>query len=89
MTTVSRTQLKAGDKVNFYGGQFLIESTTECRGLIDGSSAYGRFADFIGPSPVARANGKWIGGDIIPCYFGPDLDFVFQGNHRGTACRVD
>jgi hypothetical protein len=89
MTTVSRTQLKAGDKVFYHGATFQIDGTTESRGHIDGAHAYGKFAEFVGPSPVARANGKWVSGEIIPAYFGPNLDMVFQGNHRGTIYRED
>jgi hypothetical protein len=74
------TEFNVGDRVEFYGGEFEIVEVRESRGHIKGCAAYGRLADFVGPSPVAYARGKFIGGRAALDYFGPDKDFVFQGN---------
>jgi hypothetical protein len=80
---VSVTELHAGDVAYFHGGEFEIVSTGESRGHIDGyGRAYGSFHDFVGPSPVAVPCGRWLGGEIVPNYFGPGRDWWFQGNHR-------
>lgn len=79
-TIVSVTELNVGDKIAFYGGEFEIVKVTESRGHIDGYAAYGRFDDFVGPSPVAVARGRFIGGKPCDGYFGPSKDFTFQGN---------
>jgi hypothetical protein len=80
---VSATELHAGDVAYFHGAQFEIVSTGESRGHIDGVAAYNNsFNDFVGPSPVATPRGRWIGGEVVEGYFGPDRDWYFQGNRR-------
>lgn len=82
------TCLNVGDIVEFYGALFEITSTGESRGHIDGHEAYGRFEDFVGPSPVAIPNGRFISGTAVGGYFGPGKDWTFQGNSLGRACRI-
>jgi hypothetical protein len=80
---VSVTSLRPGDVVYAHGGVFEIISTGY--GYMrreDGASAYGSYADFVGPSPVAVPVGKFIGGQEVTGYFGPTKDWTFQGNHR-------
>lgn len=80
---VSVTELRVGDVAHAHGAEFVIFTTGESRGHIDGyGAAYGSFLDFVGPSPVARPVGRWIAGETVEGYFGPDVDWTFQGNHR-------
>lgn len=85
MKTVSVTQLNVGDIVHFYGARFEIIRTEESRGHIDGAHAYGLHIDFVGPSPVAVPMGRYIDGDVVVGYFGPNKDWSFQGNFRNRV----
>lgn len=60
--------LKAGMTVEFYGARFEIQ---------DDSKTYDKEGS---DTPVTRVTGKWVSGAVVPCYFGPDKDWVFQGN---------
>lgn len=85
---VAVTNLRVGDMVEFYGAIFEIVDTGESRGHIDGHEAYGRFDDFVGPSPVAVPKGRFVSGAPVTGYFGPDRDWTFQGNQLAKTCRV-
>jgi len=63
---VNITNIEAGHVVHFYGARFLI---TEVHEVIRKTEL-----------SVIVANGKWIDGEEVPCYFGKDLDWTFQGN---------
>jgi hypothetical protein len=77
---IATTALRVGDIAYEHGAAFEIVSTGESRGHIDGYAGYGLFQDFVGPSPVAVPVGRFIGGKPINGYFGPGLEWVFQGN---------
>lgn len=88
MQTISVTQLTIGQIARAHGARFEIVSTRESRGHIDGYCAYGRFEEFVGPSPVAYAIGRFIDGEPQPGYFGPGKDWSFQGNANARV-RVE
>lgn len=82
------TQLVPGDVVSFYDAHFRIIDTFESRGHIDGHEAYGKFRDFIGPSPVAVAVGECIKDEGFPKYYMTENKFKFQGNSRNSFNMV-
>ena len=67
------TELKVGDCVLFDGAEFEITSTRI-------------FPHWNGTAYVdtMSANGKWLNGRIQQHYFGPGVDWVFQGNASRT-----
>jgi hypothetical protein len=79
-------QFKAGDIVHFHGARFLIqENAHEAQGTA-------RKLDTLKPQPaieVARAEGEWISGEIVPGYFGPNTPWTFQGNFNCGLYRVE
>ena len=79
---IPTTSLRIGDIAYEHGATFEIVSTGESRGHIDGNFAYGAYDAFVGPSPVAVPVGRFIAGQAIGGYFGPTIDWVFQGNKR-------
>lgn len=81
MSYLPVTSLRQGDIVAFYGARFEIVSTRASQSHIRGSEAYASIDDFVGPCEVAVPIGRWLSGKIQPGYFGPDRDWIFQGNH--------
>ena len=75
---IPATRLLVGDIAYFYGAEFEITEVRSAAPRAWDGSAY------MGPSDTVIANGKWLAGAIEPHYFGPTLDWVFQGNHRRT-----
>lgn len=73
---IRRTQAQVGDIAHFGGAIFRIK---EIRNF-----ALNDDSRLQGPQPVAVNIGEWVSGDIVPCYFGPDLDWNFQGNSNAT-----
>lgn len=59
--------LEVGDIVDFYSAKFEIISTKIV--MYDGDQ-------------VMVAHAKWLSGNEVPFYFGPDKDWTFQGNHH-------
>jgi hypothetical protein len=75
---ISRTQLHKGDIVHFYGARFEIEEDARPTFCYDTNLiVYG----LHGAPQTACCVGRWVDGEIIPGYFGPELPFGFQGNH--------
>lgn len=73
---INITDLEVGMIAHFYGARFLITSTK----MVSGQATKG--LDFDASDLVMRANGKWLDGEIEKGYFGPEQDWVFQGNFR-------
>lgn len=68
-------EMKVGDVVYFSGARFKITETE----MHDAEKCESKFGDVI------TANGKWLDGQIIPGYFGPNRDWTFQGNDLATV----
>jgi hypothetical protein len=87
MTYKTIPQLKAGDVVHFNGSRFLIREDAK------ESQAHrpqaGHLETAAGPIEVARAEGEWISGEIVPGYFGPNTPWTFQGNFNCGLYRVE
>jgi hypothetical protein len=49
----------------------------------------GHLETAAGPIEVARAEGEWISGEIVPGYFGPNTPWTFQGNFNCGLYRVE
>lgn len=72
MKLIPVTQAKVGDVVHFYGARFVIEEIS--------NTAIGCSSDLQGPHPAAMNIAKWLDGNVIANYFGPDKKWNFQGN---------
>lgn len=80
---IKRTELQVNNIVHAHGARFII---TSVRIIVSERDAID-FQNGIVSSPfVMVANGKWLDGNVIPFYFGPDNDWKFQGNDGATDC---
>lgn len=72
-TTIKSDYMKliVGNIVHFYGARFEIVSTE----IIIENPLHMTL-----PDVYMRAEGKWLSGRIVPNYFGPTKNWVFQGN---------
>jgi hypothetical protein len=79
--------LKAGDLVTFHGAVFkIIENAQES------NSHRPQAAHLVtahGPSACAWAVGRWVRGNSVPGYFGPGIDWNFQGNHQARVAVIN
>ena len=75
LTQISNTKLQVGDIVHFEGARFEVISTEMQKDFRD-----------EGNGDIMIAKAKWLDGRIVPCYFGPTIDWTFQGNK--LAIRV-
>ena len=70
---INQLEVKVGDVVHFHGARFEIIERKEYaetqQDLID-----------IGRTVYVSAIGKWLDGDVVRGYFGPDKNWNFQGN---------
>jgi hypothetical protein len=83
MTTKHIHQFKTGDIVSAHGAKFMIiDDARE-------SQAHRPRYPALGPSDCAIAVGKWVGGVIVPGYFGPGEDWKFQGNLNAGKYSVN
>lgn len=41
-----------------------------------------------GPCDTAWADGVWVSGTIVPGYFGPGVNWTFQGNFLADTYQV-
>ncbi len=71
---VNYTELQIGDIVHFYGARFEINS-------VELKADTSRDAN----GDIMRANGKWLDGETVEGYFGPKIDWMFQGNKVAVA----
>ena len=67
---VKSSELEAGMIVYFYGARFELQDNRKVSEQ-DGKPVYG-------------ITGKWLDGEVVRGYFGPDKDWRFQGNDN--AC---
>lgn len=72
MKTILNTQACVGQIVHAYGARFAI---TEIHNY-----ALSNNAQLQGPENVAVNIAVWLDGAIEPGYFGPGIDWNFQGN---------
>lgn len=75
---INQMDVKVGDIVHSYGARFEIISRTDHKETDPVVLAYG------GTETFCSAIGKWLDGEIIRGYFGPDMNWNFQGNKRVT-----
>ena len=68
---INQMDVKVGDIVHFYGARFEIISRR------DGS-------DKELNKPYCSAIGKWLDGQVVRGYFGPEKNWNFQGNNNVT-----
>lgn len=73
MKVVNQLDLKVGNIVHAYGARFEIVEINE----FEQTSEYLIKA---GRTKIVSAIGKWIDGQILPGYFGPEKNWNFQGN---------
>lgn len=74
---INYTELNVGNVVHFHGARFEIyEAYMIADPLPDNSG------------PIMRAKGKWLDGATVNGYFGPNKDWIFQGNKR-AICSVE
>lgn len=78
---------KAGYIVHFYGARFQIVADARESNGHRSQAAHLITAD--GPSDCATAIGKWVSGEIVPGYFGPNKDWNFQGNFSAGTYKVE
>lgn len=71
------TQLKVGDTVRFHGARFYVHTTNLRRHQVGDAST----------DPVMMALATWLDGDIMANYFGPGIDWNFQGNEAHRVRR--
>jgi hypothetical protein len=64
---INQLDIKVGHIVHFHGARFEIVARAEYRDRETGEL-------------VVAATGKWLDGEAIRHYFGPDKDWNFQGN---------
>jgi hypothetical protein len=88
MTTYSYKYIKdlvAGDIVKEYDAYFLIvkDAISSMSHRPEGP----RGVVTQGPSDCAWADSKWVSGEVVKGYFGPDKNWLFQGN-LNVRCRV-
>jgi hypothetical protein len=89
MTNTKRIhQFKAGDIVHAHGATFrILEDARESQGHRPMSA---HLVTAPGPCAVAYTKGEWIGGQVIPGYFGPGHEpWSFQGNFLAGLYQVD
>lgn len=73
---VTTPELNVGNIVHFHGARFEIHTATMYAQTEERLKQYG---------PVMAAIGKWLDGQIVPSYFGPEKDWKFQGNSLATV----
>ena len=79
-------ELKAGDIVTRYGANFrILYNARESQAHKPKS---GPMVSAFGPCEVAYAEGQWLSGSIERGYFGPDCNWIFQGNFLAGPVTV-
>ncbi len=73
LKSIPHTELQVGNITHFHGARFEIISADLKN-------------DAHRENPIyMSAQGKWIDGEIVPCYFGPTINWHFQGNSNGRV----
>ena len=71
--------LTLGDVVHFHGARFEITVTKVYYNQRTHNETPDEKRD-----TVMSANGKWLSGNVVQGYFGPNKDWTFQGNCNVT-----
>jgi hypothetical protein len=80
-------QFKQGDLVQSHGATFRV--LENARESVWHRPQAGHLETAFGPSDTARAEAEWVSGVIIPGYFGPGQNWLFQGNFRAGQYSVE
>lgn len=74
LKTIPYPELQIGHIAHFHGARFRI---TRISVYPQDAAHKARYGDC---GVTMSANGEWIDGDSVRGYFGPGLDWTFQGN---------
>jgi hypothetical protein len=79
--------LKQGDVVAAHGATFRVMHDAR-----EAVHAYrpkaGHLIEAQGPNSCAHAEAEWVAGEVVPGYFGPGNNWVFQGNLLAGKMRL-
>ena len=75
-------ELKKGDIVSAHNALFRV--------LFDARESSGHRVIDAGPGPIdiAYTEAEWVSGEIVPHFFGPECNWVFQGNFNAGFLTI-
>ena len=76
LMTITVPQLQVGNIAHAHGARFEIVSVVDC-------TEHHRAVEL--GEVIVSAKGKWLDGADMGAYFGPGIDWTFQGNANALA----
>ncbi len=78
LKTIKYPELQVGHIAHFYGARFRITSVELYPQDAAHKAQYGECGETM------SARGQWLDGETVRGYFGPNVDWKFQGNMHAT-----
>ena len=82
MKRITYPELNLGDVARAHGACFEIIEVVMYRQDADHKAKYGDMG------PTVCAKGRWLNGAVVKGYFGPGVDWTFQGN-KGAEIYIE